>query len=76
MPNVNGMPVTLMALWATGYTPAVLNFSTGPTILLQCSQLAGIRDIITSRTFLQKAKLDIAPSKRPASGFTTSKTSG
>ena len=61
LPNVNGMPVTLMALWATGYTPAVLNFSTGPTILLQCSQLAGIRDIITSRTFLQKAKLDIAP---------------
>jgi acyl-[acyl-carrier-protein]-phospholipid O-acyltransferase/long-chain-fatty-acid--[acyl-carrier-protein] ligase len=61
LPNVNGMPVTLMALWATGHTPAVLNFSTGPTILLQCSQLAGIRDIITSRTFLQKAKLDIAP---------------
>jgi acyl-[acyl-carrier-protein]-phospholipid O-acyltransferase/long-chain-fatty-acid--[acyl-carrier-protein] ligase len=61
LPNVNGMPLTLMALWSLGCTPAVLNFSTGPAILLQCSQLAGIRDIITSRTFLQKAKLEIAP---------------
>jgi acyl-[acyl-carrier-protein]-phospholipid O-acyltransferase/long-chain-fatty-acid--[acyl-carrier-protein] ligase len=61
LPNVNGMPVTLMALWACGHTPAVLNFSTGPAILLQCSRLAGLRDIITSRTFLQKAKLDVGP---------------
>jgi acyl-[acyl-carrier-protein]-phospholipid O-acyltransferase/long-chain-fatty-acid--[acyl-carrier-protein] ligase len=61
LPNVNGMPVTLLALWSTGHTPAVLNFSTGPTILLQCARLADIRDIITSRTFLEKAKLDIGP---------------
>lgn len=61
LPNVNGMPLTLLALWSTGHTPAVLNFSTGPTILLQCARLAGIRDVITSRTFLEKAKLDIGP---------------
>jgi acyl-[acyl-carrier-protein]-phospholipid O-acyltransferase/long-chain-fatty-acid--[acyl-carrier-protein] ligase len=61
LPNVNGMPVTLLALWSTGHTPAVLNFSTGPTILLQCARLADIRDVITSRTFLEKAKLDIGP---------------
>ncbi len=61
LPNVNGMPVTLLALWACGHTPAVLNFSTGPAILLQCSRLAGLKDIITSRTFLQKAKLDVGP---------------
>ena len=61
LPNVNGMPVTLMALWASGFTPAVLNFSTGPAVLLQCCQLAGLRDILTSRVFLQKAKLDLGP---------------
>jgi len=61
LPNVNGMPVSLMALWASGHTPAVLNFSTGPAVLLQCAQLAGLRDILTSRVFLQRAKLDVAP---------------
>lgn len=61
LPNVNGMPVSLLALWASGHTPAVLNFSTGPAVLLQCAQLAGLRDILTSRVFLQRAKLDVAP---------------
>jgi acyl-[acyl-carrier-protein]-phospholipid O-acyltransferase/long-chain-fatty-acid--[acyl-carrier-protein] ligase len=61
LPNVNGMPVSLMALWASGHTPAVLNFSTGPAVLLQCAQLAGLRDILTSRVFLQRAKLDVGP---------------
>jgi acyl-[acyl-carrier-protein]-phospholipid O-acyltransferase / long-chain-fatty-acid--[acyl-carrier-protein] ligase len=61
LPNVNGMPVTLLALWANDLVPAVLNFSTGVPVMLQCARLAGLRHVITSRVFLQKAKIDIGP---------------
>lgn len=57
LPNVNGTPVTVFSLWAAGFVPAILNFSTGEATLLQCAQLAGLRHVITSRTFLEKAKL-------------------
>ena len=61
LPNVNGTPVTLLALWANDLVPALLNFSTGVPTILQCVRLAGIRTVITSRTFLEKAKLDLGP---------------
>ena len=61
LPNVNGTPVTVMSLWASGYVPAILNFSTGVPTMLQCVQLAGIRSVITSRVFAEKAKLDLKP---------------
>jgi len=61
LPNVNGTPVTLLALWLLGKVPAVLNYSTGPAIMLACVQLAGLKQVITSRVFLERAKLDVAP---------------
>lgn len=61
LPNVNGMPVTVLSLWAAGYVPAILNFSTGVPVMRQCSELAGLKCIITSSLFLTKAKLDLAP---------------
>jgi acyl-[acyl-carrier-protein]-phospholipid O-acyltransferase/long-chain-fatty-acid--[acyl-carrier-protein] ligase len=61
LPNVNGTPVTLLALWANGLVPAVLNFSTGIPTMQQCAKLAGLKHIITSRAFLTKAKLDVTP---------------
>jgi len=61
LPNVNGMPVTLLALWANDLVPAVLNFSTGVPVMLQCARLAGLRHIVTSRAFLEKARLDVRP---------------
>ena len=39
LPNVNAMPVTLLSLWAAEKVPAILNYSTGPTIMLSCVQL-------------------------------------
>lgn len=39
----------------------MLNFSTGPAVMLECCRLAGLRHIITSRLFLQKAKIDPTP---------------
>ncbi len=61
LPNVNAMPVVLMATWCLGKVPAVLNFSTGPAIMLQCCQLAGLKQVITSRVFVEKARLNLKP---------------
>lgn len=61
LPNVNATPVTLLSLWAAGFVPALLNFSTGAGVMLRCCELAGLRQIITSRTFLERAKIDPAP---------------
>ncbi|HTI73278.1 MAG TPA: AMP-binding protein, partial [Candidatus Limnocylindria bacterium] len=60
LPNVNGMPVTVLALWALGHMPAILNFSTGVPTMLSCLQLGGITELVTSHQFLQKAKLDVS----------------
>jgi len=61
LPNVNGTPVTLLSLWAVGCVPAILNFSTGIPTMLQCAQLAGLKQVVTSRVFAHKAKLDLTP---------------
>ena len=59
LPNVSALPVLLLSLWHLGRTPAVLNFSTGPVTMLACAQLAGMKQIITSRLFLERAKLKV-----------------
>jgi acyl-[acyl-carrier-protein]-phospholipid O-acyltransferase / long-chain-fatty-acid--[acyl-carrier-protein] ligase len=59
LPNVNAMPVLLLSLWAAGKVPAILNYSTGPGILLACARLAGLKHIVTSRAFVQRAGLDV-----------------
>jgi len=64
LPNVNATPVTLLSLWAAGRIPAVLNFSSGTGVMLQCCQLAGVRQIITSRAFLERARIDPDPFRR------------
>jgi acyl-[acyl-carrier-protein]-phospholipid O-acyltransferase/long-chain-fatty-acid--[acyl-carrier-protein] ligase len=61
LPNVNANPVTLLALWLIGKVPAVLNFSTGARTMLACARLAGLTHVITSRSFLDRAKLDVQP---------------
>lgn len=61
LPNVNATPVTLLSLWKLGKVPAILNFSTGSAAMLVCAQLAGIRHVVTSRRFLEMAKIDLAP---------------
>jgi acyl-[acyl-carrier-protein]-phospholipid O-acyltransferase/long-chain-fatty-acid--[acyl-carrier-protein] ligase len=61
LPNVNAMPVVLLSLWASGKVPAILNFSTGPVTMLACARLAGLKQIITSRAFLERARLNVQP---------------
>jgi len=61
LPNVNSFPVTTLALWSLGRVPAILNFSTGPTVMLACCELAGLKQIITSRLFFERARLKPEP---------------
>lgn len=61
LPNVNALPVVLLSLWADGRIPALINYSLGVASLLTCAQLAGLRHVITSRQFLERAKLNLAP---------------
>jgi acyl-[acyl-carrier-protein]-phospholipid O-acyltransferase/long-chain-fatty-acid--[acyl-carrier-protein] ligase len=56
MPNVNATPVVILALWSLGKVPAVLNFSMGTPTMLACAELAGLKHIVTSRAFFERAK--------------------
>ena len=61
LPNVNAAPAALLALWALGREAALLNFSTGPAQMLACARAAGLTQIVTSRAFLEKARLNLTP---------------
>jgi acyl-[acyl-carrier-protein]-phospholipid O-acyltransferase / long-chain-fatty-acid--[acyl-carrier-protein] ligase len=61
LPNVNALPVAMLGLWAAGKVPAVLNYSSGTAVLLACAKLAGLKHIISSRTFIERARLDLRP---------------
>jgi acyl-[acyl-carrier-protein]-phospholipid O-acyltransferase/long-chain-fatty-acid--[acyl-carrier-protein] ligase len=63
LPNTNAVPLTLFSLWAVNRTPAILNYSTGSATMLACARLAELKQIITSKTFLERARLDIQPLK-------------
>jgi acyl-[acyl-carrier-protein]-phospholipid O-acyltransferase/long-chain-fatty-acid--[acyl-carrier-protein] ligase len=58
LPNVIANPVVFFALQLFGRTPAMLNFSTGPSNLLAACEVAGIRTVLTSRRFVQQARLE------------------
>jgi acyl-[acyl-carrier-protein]-phospholipid O-acyltransferase / long-chain-fatty-acid--[acyl-carrier-protein] ligase len=59
LPNVLAMPVALLSLWRLGQTPAILNYTSGPTVMRQCAELAGLRAVVTSRQFIERANLDV-----------------
>ena len=59
LPNVTATPVVLLGLWFNGKIPALINYSTGPAVMLACCQLAGLKQVVTSRAFLERAKLKV-----------------
>jgi acyl-[acyl-carrier-protein]-phospholipid O-acyltransferase / long-chain-fatty-acid--[acyl-carrier-protein] ligase len=63
LPNSNAVPVTLLSLWAVDRVPAIFNFSVGVPTMLACAQLAKVKHVITSRLFLERAKLNVQPMK-------------
>jgi len=61
LPNVGATPVVIISLWAAGHVPALLNYSAGTTSMLACSRLAGLRQIISSRAFVERGRLEVQP---------------
>lgn len=57
MPNVAATVGLLFGLGAMGRTPALLNYSAGPDALLSACIASGIKTLITSRRFVEVAKL-------------------
>lgn len=58
LPNVQGMAVTLFGLSAYGRVPALLNFTAGLKNLTAACEIGPISTIVTSRRFIDQAKLD------------------
>jgi acyl-[acyl-carrier-protein]-phospholipid O-acyltransferase/long-chain-fatty-acid--[acyl-carrier-protein] ligase len=58
LPTSRGALVTFFALHAYGRVPAMLNFSTGSASLLAACRAAEIAIVLTSRRFVEKARLD------------------
>jgi acyl-[acyl-carrier-protein]-phospholipid O-acyltransferase/long-chain-fatty-acid--[acyl-carrier-protein] ligase len=61
LPNVNAMPVVLLSLWFAKKVPAVLNYTAGPAILLACARVAELKQIITSKRFIENLHVDLKP---------------
>jgi len=61
LPNISALPTTLLSLWSTNKIPAILNYTTGSAIMVTCSQLAGLKHVVSSRAFLKRFKLDATP---------------
>ncbi len=58
LPNSAGVAVVLMALQTIGRVPAMLNFSAGAVSVLAAMKAAQVKTVLTSRTFIEKGKLD------------------
>ena len=58
LPNMVSSVVAFFAMQAFGRVPAMLNFSTGGANFINACQVAKIKTIYTSKTFIDKAKLN------------------
>ena len=58
LPNSVGHVLTLFSLFKIGKTPAILNFSMGIRTLMDCIETAQIKQIITSKLFVEKGGLE------------------
>jgi acyl-[acyl-carrier-protein]-phospholipid O-acyltransferase/long-chain-fatty-acid--[acyl-carrier-protein] ligase len=67
MPNISTTVCLLLGLTAMRRTPAMLNYTAGPEAMQGACVAAGIRTVITSRRFIEVARLDAA--LRGLSGF-------
>ena len=61
LPNGNATALVLLSLWQLNRVPALLNYTLGMAAMLACIQLAGLKQIITARTFLERTGLKIEP---------------
>jgi len=57
LPTANGAAVTMLGLMSAGRVPAMINFSAGPANVMAACTAAKVDTIVTSRAFVEKAKL-------------------
>ncbi len=57
LPNSTGVAVAFFALQSIGRVPAMLNFSAGAANIRSACRAADVKTILTSRAFVEKAKL-------------------
>ncbi len=57
LPNANGAVVTMLGVMSGGRVPAMINFTAGAASILAACKAAEMTTIITSRAFIEKAKL-------------------
>jgi acyl-[acyl-carrier-protein]-phospholipid O-acyltransferase / long-chain-fatty-acid--[acyl-carrier-protein] ligase len=58
LPNANGAVVTILGVMSAGRVPAMINFTAGAANILAACKAAEVGTIVTSRVFVEKAKLD------------------
>lgn len=58
LPNALGAAVTFVALHMLGKVPCMLNFSAGAGNVLHACRIACAKTVLTSRTFIEKGKLE------------------
>ena len=57
-PNANGAAVTILATMSAARVPAMINFTAGGANILAACKAAEIATVVTSRSFVEKAKLE------------------
>ncbi len=58
LPTSNGGVVTMLAVMSAGRVPAMINFTAGAANILGACRAADIDTVLTSRTFVDKGRLD------------------
>lgn len=58
LPTSAGAAIVLCALHMAGRVPCLLNFSAGSSALGHACMLAGVKTVLTSRAFIEKAQLE------------------
>jgi acyl-[acyl-carrier-protein]-phospholipid O-acyltransferase/long-chain-fatty-acid--[acyl-carrier-protein] ligase len=58
LPTANGGVVTLFAVMSAGRVPAMINFTAGAANILAACRAADIDTILTSRTFVERGRLE------------------
>ena len=68
LPNVNAGVAAFFALQATGRVAAMLNYTAGAANLQAACDAAAVKMVVTSRAFVEQAKLEAAVQRLEASG--------
>jgi long-chain-fatty-acid--[acyl-carrier-protein] ligase len=59
LPASVGCDLAILGLYLAGKVPVMLNWTTGPAALSHAVRLTGLRQVVTSRLFLERVSVDI-----------------